>query len=229
MSEVDSQVGRQGTRGDRGAGTGMTWPPAQPFALVLERARRLDHVAVSLLYRRFLPVVYRFTLARVADVHLAEDITADVFMVMVEQIDATRAQDELGFAAWLLGIARNKVAQHFRRQHARQETQSALPDGAESLSALAAGDPLEIITARESWSEVVAALQLLTEDQRTVVLYRCVLGFSAEAVGELLGKQAGTVRGLQYRALASLARHIGMSERAAAPARQGKGHHRASR
>jgi RNA polymerase sigma-70 factor, ECF subfamily len=229
LSEVDSQAGRLGMQGSRGAGTGMTWPPAQPFALVLERARLLDHAAVSLLYRRFLPVIYRFALARVADVHIAEDITSDVFMVMVEQIDATRAQDELGFAAWLLGITRNKVAQHFRRQRARQETHGEFTDDAEPRSPLPGGDPLEIITARESWSEVIMALQLLTEDQRTVVLYRCVLGFSAEAVGELIGKQAGTVRGLQYRALASLARHIGMSERAAAPARQGRGRHHASR
>ncbi|HEV8194692.1 MAG TPA: sigma factor-like helix-turn-helix DNA-binding protein, partial [Ktedonobacterales bacterium] len=73
-------------------------------------------------------------------------------------------------------------------------------------------DPLAIITARESWGTVVAALNRLTEEQRTVVLYRCVLDYSAEEVADLLDKQPGTIRALQFRALASLARHLGIEK-----------------
>jgi RNA polymerase sigma-70 factor, ECF subfamily len=178
----------------------MTWPPALPFATVLSRARTHDQRALSLLYHRFLPVVYRYVLARVGTIHQAEDVTSDTFFAVLEGIGQTRAEDELGFAAWLLGIARNQVALHFRRQRARPETALDLPNE---------GDPLAIITARESWQEVVAALAHLTDEQRTVVLYRCVLGYSAAEVGQLMGKQAGTVRALQFRALASLARLLG--------------------
>jgi RNA polymerase sigma factor (sigma-70 family) len=95
------------------------WPPASPFALVLQRARQQDQQALSALYKRFLPVVYRFVLARVDDPHLAEDLTADTFFAVVKDIGATRASDELGFSAWMLGIARSRIAQHFRRQQIR--------------------------------------------------------------------------------------------------------------
>jgi RNA polymerase sigma-70 factor (ECF subfamily) len=188
----------------------MTWPPALPFAHVLERARALDQHALSLLYRRFLPVVYRFVLARVADPHLAEDLTADTFFAVVEGIAGARAADELGFAAWVLGIARNKIALHFRRQRARPEVSHDLPEEAQPLASADGDDPLAIITARESWAAVVDALDRLTEDQRAVVLYRCVLGYSTEDVAALLEKQPGTIRALQFRALASLARHLGI-------------------
>jgi len=191
----------------------MTWPPAFPFALVLQRARQHDQQALSALYQRFLPVVYRFVLARVDDPHLAEDLTADTFFAVVKDIGGTHVSDELGFSAWVLGIARSRIAQHFRRQQIRTEAERELAPVAETLTSDDEDDPLAIITARESWATVVAALNRLTDEQRAVVLYRCVLGYSAEEVADLLNKQPGTIRALQFRALASLARHLGIEKR----------------
>jgi RNA polymerase sigma-70 factor (ECF subfamily) len=189
----------------------MTWPPELPFAHVLATARALDPSAVAQLYRRFLPVVYRYSLARVGDVHAAEDVTSETFIAMVEGITTTRAQEELAFAAWVLGIARNKVALHFRGLRRRAEERHELDDDVQPQAYADGGDPLDIMTARESWTEVVAALNLLTDEQRMVVLYRCVLGYAADDVARLMGKQAGTIRALQFRALASLARHLAVA------------------
>lgn len=189
---------------------GMTWPPAMPFAEALQRARSSDHQALTLLYRRFLPVVYRFILARVADIPTAEDLTSETFFAVIERISETHAHDELTFAAWALGIARNQVATYYRRQRTRPARRLDEADE-DTLPAIAGeGDPLNVITARERWAEVVGALNQLTEDQRNVLLYRVILGYSAEDVGALLGKQPGAVRALQFRALASMARILGL-------------------
>lgn len=161
-----------------------------------------------MLYKRFLPVVYRFVLARVGDVHTAEDLTSETFFAIVEHIRDTRAHDELTFVAWALGIARNQIAMHFRRLRVRPTIQFAPFDGELADGMAHERDPLDVITARESWAEVVAALDRLTEEQRSVILYRSVLGYSAEDVAQLLGKQAGAIRALQFRALASLARFL---------------------
>lgn len=198
-------LGRQRDDVERGR---MTWPPSLPFEHVLRRARALDQTAISLLYKRFLPVVYRYAMARVGDMHAAEDVTSETFFAMVEGIGTTRAVDELGFAAWLLGVARNKVAMHFRAQRFRPDIRHELPEDAHPYTTAEEADPLTVITARESWSEVVAALNLLTEEQRAVVLYRCILGFSTEDVAQLLDKRPGTIRALQFRALASLDRYL---------------------
>jgi len=186
----------------------MTWPPSLPFETALARAKSLDERSLSLLYTRFLPVIYRFHLARLGDSHLAEDLTAETFMAMVEQIPRVRAEEELTFAAWLLGIARHKQLMFFRARRSRPAPVYGVPEDVPLYTSADEDDPLAVLTARESWSEVVAALNELTEEQRNVVLYRCVLGYSAEEVGDLLGKQAGAVRALQFRALASLARHL---------------------
>lgn len=193
----------------------ITWPPALPFELVLEQARTLNPAYVSMLYRRFLPVVYRYALARVGNVQAAEDVTSETFSAMIEGIGGVRAQDELGFSAWLLGIARNQALLHFRRLRTRREVAADLPEEAEPMAVGGEDDPLAVLTARESWGQTAAALNRLTEEQRAVVLYRCVLDYSAEEVGTLLGKRAGAIRALQFRALASLARYLGLAEAAA--------------
>jgi len=184
-----------------------------PFPAILDRARALDGHALGILYERYLPVIYRFIFLRVGDTHLAEDLTSDVFFTVVAHIGQLRAEDELAFAAWMLRIARNAVSAHFRKARAQplieqdEAARLALAGSAEE------GDPLAIITSREDWSEVVAALNRLTEDQRNVVLYRCLLGYSTEEVGEFLHKRPGSIRALQFRALASLARLLDRAER----------------
>jgi RNA polymerase sigma factor (sigma-70 family) len=186
----------------------MTWPPTLPFDVALLRAKALDDQCLSLLYARFLPVIYRFQLTRVGDPHVAEDLTAETFVAMVEQIPQARATEELGFAAWLLAIARNKALMYLRACHRRPAPVYGVPEEFPLYTHAEEDDPLAVLSARESWSDIVAALNMLTEEQRAVVLYRCVLGYSAEEVGELLGKQAGAVRALQFRALAALAQRL---------------------
>jgi RNA polymerase sigma-70 factor (ECF subfamily) len=224
VDDLGSQRTARGSAGARNAqsspGFDESWPPGTGFDRTLEYARQFDEQAITLLYSRFMPVVYRYVLARIGDIHHAEDVTSETFFAAIERIATTRAQDELGFVSWLLGIARNKVALHFRKKHARPE-QPLIPE-VHDLPADASGmdDPLAIITARESWEEVVAALNQLTEEQRTVLLYRCVLGYSAEDVAKLMHKQAGAVRALQFRALGSLARLLGISPRPSQPERR---------
>lgn len=202
------------------AGSGMTWPPALPFGLALERARALDQSALGMLYHRFMPVVYRYALARVGSVHSAEDVTSETFLAVVTGIGSMRAHDELTFAAWVLGIARHKVATHFRRQRTLPETRESLPEGEQPFAVADEDDPLAIITARESWAEVVAGLNKLTDEQRSVVLYRCVLGYPTEDVAQLLDKQPNAIRALQFRALASLARHLSAKDTTTKPNKQ---------
>jgi RNA polymerase sigma-70 factor (ECF subfamily) len=186
---------------------------AEPdFPALLGRARALDRDALGTLYDRYLPAVYRFVLARVGDPHLAEDLTADTFMAMVESIERARADDELSFAAWLFGVARNKVAEHLRRRATRGRLAPEVEmDATEPLALAEADDPLGVVIARERWAAVAAALRELTDEQRDVVLYRCMLGYDTDEVARLLGRQPGAVRALQFRALSALARRLSAS------------------
>ncbi len=194
-------------------GTGYTWPPGLPFGPTLQRARQLDQTAISMLYRRFLPVVYQYALAHVGAAPQAEDVTSETFYAMVDGIASTRAQDESSFTAWLLGIARYKVTHYYRTLRTRAETSLTLTEDAHPLAVAEEADPQTVVAMRERWSEIVDTLRLLTEEQRTVVVYRCALGYSTAEVAEMLGKPENAVRGLQFRGLAALTRHLVAAER----------------
>lgn len=205
------------------------WPPGLTFECVLQQARARDREALGMIYRRFLPVVYRFLLSRVADVPVAEDLTSETFFAVMAGIDEVRAQDELGFATWVLGIARNKLSQHFRHLKQRREVPMMLAegsDGAEPPASAEADDPLAVITARERWAEVIAALDHLTAEQRTVLLQRGILGRSSEEVARMMGKPANAIYGLQFRALAALTRHLALNEPAERAAQGTRGRQR---
>jgi RNA polymerase sigma-70 factor (ECF subfamily) len=166
-----------------------------------------------MLYRRFLPIVYRYALTHVGHIAPAEDVTSETFYAMVDGIASTRAQDESSFTAWLLGIAHNKVARHYRGLRAHPERSLTLTEEGHPTAIAEEDDPQAVVTARERWSEMVDALQTLTEEQRIVVVYRCALGYATTEVAQLLGKPENAVRGLQFRALASLSRHLAAAER----------------
>lgn len=70
-------------------------------------------------YEQFMPRVYRYIHYRVADIHLAEDLTSAVFEKALDGFRRYRA-DRASFFTWLMSIARNTVIDHFRVQERRK-------------------------------------------------------------------------------------------------------------
>lgn len=184
----------------------------------LDQARRGDTEALSALYRRFLPGVFGYIAMRVPDRSTAEDLTSEVFLKMVEGISRLRANEEAGFAAWLLQIARLSVAGYYRkREHLPalvslepEDREEATPGSAEALVRVyLCMDPAEIVEAQDEWHTVVEAINALTEEQRQVLVGRLILGYDVATVARLTGKKANAVKALQFRALHSLHRLLG--------------------
>jgi RNA polymerase sigma-70 factor (ECF subfamily) len=85
-----------------------------------------------------------------------------------------------------------------RYRHPELQTSDVPPTGTT--------DPLDAIDQRLRLDEISDALSQLTEDQRNVVLNRLVLGLDLEETSKLMGKNVGSIKALQHRALARLAK-----------------------
>lgn len=184
---------------------------------LLDCARKGDDEALSTLYNQFLPGIFGYIATRVPNRITAEDLTSEVFLQMVEGIHRLRAKDEAGFTAWLLRIARMVVADYYRKRE-KQPTLVALPTDSydetqrEHLILTTNNpdsDPVSWAEAREDWHTVVQAINMLTEEQRQVLVGRLILGYDIAAVARMLGKQANAIKALQFRALQSLQRLLG--------------------
>jgi RNA polymerase sigma-70 factor (ECF subfamily) len=172
------------------------------FREMLARAGAGDAEAFGEIYDAYAARVYRFMLAQVREPADAEDLTHQVFLKVMGSL--SRYEDRgLPFGAWLFRVARNTLIDFGRRQRPSttldDPNRPALEDGARGALAELAADR----------ADIRAALAKLTSDQREVILLRFFAGLSPQEIGSLMGKREGSVRALQFRALATLRLHLG--------------------
>ena len=74
------------------------------------------------LYNRYFPRLYAYIRYRVGRVQDAEDLVAETFLKVVQELDRFEWRGENAFSAWLFRIAHNLVSDFFRRSQRREET-----------------------------------------------------------------------------------------------------------
>lgn len=170
---------------------------------LLKRARQSDNAALGKLYDRYAPRIYAYVYRRTGDVHLAEDLTGDVFVRVVQAIHAKQFW-HTSFQAWLYRVAHNLVVDHYRRQRAVElELNEQLTTDADD------DDPATRSAEALEYGQVRAALVQLTLEQQQVLSLRFGEELTARETAEVMGKNVGAIESLQHRALAALRRILG--------------------
>jgi RNA polymerase sigma-70 factor, ECF subfamily len=163
-----------------------------------------DVEAVALLYDQLVGPIYRYVAIRVSRREDAEDLTQVVFERIVASLPRYR-QNGRPFEAWAFRIARNAVIDHRRRQRPIERLDEEVEP--------AHGEGLEAITVRdEEIRELRRAIAGLTGDQQEALALRYGAGLSAEEAAQVMGRRAGTVRGLTFRAINALRRRLAANE-----------------
>jgi RNA polymerase sigma-70 factor (ECF subfamily) len=172
---------------------------------LVDDARSGDPRAFGRLFDHYHGSVYRYIVSRVHRPSDAEDLTQLVFMKVLEALPRYESRG-IPFGGWLFRLARNAVIDHVRthRDHADLESAALRPDRE--------AGPEEIVAVRQALDEVAAALETLTEEQREAIALRFFAGLSAREAAAVMGKQEGTVRGLQFRAIAAMRRTLGIED-----------------
>ena len=178
-------------------------PDETAIERLVGEARAGDAWAFGLLFDHFHLPVYRYIASRVHRPSDAEDLTQLVFVKALEALPRYQSRG-IPFGGWLFRLARNTVIDFVRTRHEHAELDAAFdrPTGD--------AGPAEIAAIRQDLQAVAAALATLTEEQREVIALRFFAGLSAREAAEAMGKQEGTIRGLQFRAIAALRRRLGL-------------------
>jgi RNA polymerase sigma factor (sigma-70 family) len=161
-----------------------------------------DPDAFEAFYREHLPWVRRFVARRVDDPHAAADLTADIFLAVIDSAASYRPSAGAP-AAWLAGVARNVVADHFRRR-VREARATARVSGRALLDDHALERLAERIDGERMTRELYRSLAGLPNSQRAVVELVAVDGLSLTEAAQALGISAGNARVRYHRARARL-------------------------
>jgi RNA polymerase sigma-70 factor (ECF subfamily) len=170
---------------------------------LVTRATQRDRDAFSQLYTLYVDRIYRYVRLKLGNATEADDITSAVFFNAWRTIHNFSPQRESSFAAWLFRLAHNAVVDRFRSM--RDTISLDASDQRAAIHSVQPG-PEAQVERKLTIHELSVALGLLTEEQREVVLLRFVEGMSAREVGDVMGKQEGAVRGMQFRAIEALRR-----------------------
>ncbi len=170
---------------------------------LVAEAKRGDPDAFGRIFDAYAGPLYRFIVSRVNNPSDAEDLTQLVFVKALEALPRYEARG-IPFGGWLFRLARNAIIDQIRtrRDHlslvtaTTRETEEAGPEAMASL--------------RDDLDRVARALTALTDDQREVIELRFLAGLSVLETAVAMGRQEGTIRGLQFRAIASLRRTLGI-------------------
>ena len=170
---------------------------------LVAEAKRGDRDAFGRIFDAYAGPVHRFIASRVNRPSDAEDLTQLVFVKALEALPRYEARG-IPFGGWLFRLARNAIIDQIRtrRDHlslvtaVTRETEDASPEQRAALS--------------EDLDRLAEALKELTDDQREVIELRFFAGLSVLEAAMVMGRQEGTIRGLQFRAIASLRHSLGI-------------------
>lgn len=164
---------------------------------IVQRAINGDREAFTYIYDLHFDKIYRYIYTKVRSQSEAEDLTQDVFIKAYEGLKNYKWRD-LPITAWLFKIAHNRVIDHVRK--ASKEKRADLNEA----DAISAGDPVYMTEQNFEVYELKGALDKLPEAQREVVTLRFISELSIAEVALTLGKSEGTIKALQFNAVASL-------------------------
>lgn len=169
--------------------------------VIIERAQK-DRAHFTPIYEQYSAPVYRLCLRATGDPDLSDDLTAKVFLTVLERLHTYKPKPKSSFRSWLFVVARNTVKDHWRRNnriHRLFDDRTEIADGDVG--------PEEIAIHRTQLEALRAALQTLNERQRTIVEFR-LSGLSTAEIAQAMGITVAALKSAQTRAYANVRKEL---------------------
>lgn len=168
-------------------------------AELVDQVQTGNREAMSTLYRRHRPAVFRYALSKLYDQQQAQDITGEIFLRVVThlpQYEVTGAP----FTSWLFRIAHNAIISHRQKENAKQLVPlvQAHSNGREE------DNPARVVEQKLEMEWVRRGLERLEENQREVIILRFLIGLSLKETAHAVDKSVGAVKTLQHRGILAL-------------------------
>jgi len=165
-------------------------------ATLLRRVQDCDANALAQVYDSYYERIYRYVYRYVGQAGPAEDLTANVFLRLLNAVRSGRSPRK-NLSAWLYRVAHNLVVDMFRHKPSEDVE---LTEWIKSYEP----DMAHLVDENLQMEQVRRALRQLTQNQQQVVVLKFLQGMSSREVAAILGKTEGAIDALQHRGLVAL-------------------------
>jgi len=156
--------------------------------------------AFALLYRRHYDAIFKYCVHRLFDRHLAEDVSSQVFLKVVEKFNSFKG-DERQFRNWLYKIATNFVNQHMRKSARQKKALSIFQEQSNITNSAPEDSSVRLTILKQS-------MLTLKPRYQTIITLRFIENLKLTEIAEVLGSSPGTIRSQLARALAKLRKKL---------------------
>ncbi|HEV8606321.1 MAG TPA: RNA polymerase sigma factor [Tepidisphaeraceae bacterium] len=170
-------------------------------ALVL-KSRNGDRASFEELVRRVARLVFARIFLEVGDVHRAEDLVQETFLIAWKSI--RQVSEPAGFRSWLFSIAHSAVVDAARRESRKKRSGPRADADVIGTIAAAAPGPADAAEKSEERDKVLSVLRSLPEEYRMPLMLRYIGGADYQTIGQQLGLSNGSLRGMLSRGLSML-------------------------
>ena len=187
-----------------------------------------DRASFEELVRRTARLVFSRVFLEVGDVHRAEDLVQETFLVAWKSMRQVSAP--AGFRSWLFTIAHSVVVDAARRESRKKRSPQRTRENADVIGSIAAaeGGPVVAAEKKEEREQVLSVLRSLPEEYRMPLMLRYIGGADYQTIGQQLGLTNGSLRGMLSRGLEMLRSRLTKNGGADARSPQGTGGQAAS-
>jgi RNA polymerase sigma-70 factor, ECF subfamily len=171
-----------------------------PEAGIVQQAQAGDAAAFERIYRKHSRHVYAVCMQMIRNPTEAEDLTQEVFLLVLRKIQTFRG--ESAFSTWLHRLAINVVLMHLRKKKLRTELlDETMQSGEEGAAAgRAAGNPEVLLTGLIHRANLKRAVELLPTAHKIVFVLHDIHGYKHHEIAEMMDSSVGTSKGQLHRA-----------------------------
>ncbi len=173
------------------------------IAAFVTKAQKGNEKSFSALFDYFFPKVYRHVSFRVPAAN-NEDLTSEIFLKIVQNLNRYTPQKNASFSAWLFRIANNAIIDFYRKKRELlgiddedENFFAEIPDE-ENLK------PNELANRSFDIQKMYRLLKELPAVQRTILELKFLEEFNNTEIAHITGKTEGNIRIVQLRALRTI-------------------------
>jgi RNA polymerase sigma-70 factor, ECF subfamily len=190
-------------------------PPASPIdsdkrseAEAILRASNGDRSVFEYLYRLHSRRVYALCLRMVGNTAEAEDLTQEVFLLLLRKIHTFRG--ESAFSTWLHRLAVNLVLMRLRKKSPPIfPIEATLDPDAETFSpSIDIGAPDLLLEGSIDRINLERCIQRLPVGYRTIFVLHDIQGYEHNEIAEILGRSVGDSKSQLHKARTRLREHL---------------------
>ena len=160
---------------------------------LVDRIVQGDKEALSVLYDRYVRLVYSLSIRIVEKPGVAEEVTQDVFMTLWSR--GSSCKSERGpFSAWLLSITHNRSIDELRKSRRQAKLPTVEIDEAFIVSAGGNDQVPDIVLAQLDREHLLGVMEKIPAAQKQVIFMAYFQGLTQSEISQSMGAPLGTIK-----------------------------------